>query len=98
MGISHDHAATVLGISRRTLERRLASGHFPLAEADRAYRIIHSYALAVDVLGSRQKARHWFHQSLAALGGRAPVESLTTEVDAACVRELLEQIEYGIYH
>lgn len=98
IGIDHGQAATVIGISRRTLERRLAGRHFPLPEADRAFRIVHAFALATDVLGSAEKAKGWFHQRLPALGDRTPLACLTTEVGAARVRELLEQVEHGIYH
>lgn len=98
IGINHDEAAGVIGISRRTLDRRVADNRFQLREADRAFRIVYTFALAKDVLGSDEKARGWFRQKLPALDNRTPVECLTTEVGTALVRELLEQIEHGIYH
>lgn len=67
-------------------------------EADRAYRIVGTFALATDVLGSVEKASSWFNQKLPALGNRSPLECLATEIETARAREILQQIERGIYH
>ena len=52
---------------------------------------------ALEVLGEKEAARHWFKTSNKALGGRSPLEFADTEPGAREVEELLGRIEHGIF-
>lgn len=84
---------------RRTLNRREAE-HQPLSadEADRAIRIARATARAQKVFSAKPDyAREWLRCSQRVLGGRTPLEVLTSEPGARAVDELLIGIEHGMF-
>ena len=64
--------AGLLGMSARTLGRRLEEGKLTAEESDRLYRYAQLYERAVEALGSEEKARVWLRDEQWALGGRVP--------------------------
>lgn len=54
-------------------------------------------ALADQVFGNHEKALKWLHRPNKRLDGRAPVELLETESGADIVRQILAQIDQGIF-
>jgi putative toxin-antitoxin system antitoxin component (TIGR02293 family) len=90
--------AKVVGISDRTLSRRLASGSkLSAEESDRTMRVARVFALTKDTLGSSEKAARWLRKSNLALGGDAPLDLLDTDIGRHAVETVLRRIEYGIY-
>jgi len=87
----------ILGISKATLHRRMASGRFDPAESDRVVRFARLMGKAVEVLESVPNARLWLTSPQVGLGGAVPLEYAETEVGAREVDDLLGRIEYGVY-
>jgi putative toxin-antitoxin system antitoxin component (TIGR02293 family) len=84
---------------RRTLQRRETERQ-PLAadEADRTIRIARAAARAQQVFsGKPAYAIEWLRGAQRSLGGRAPIEALTSEPGARAVDELLIGIEHGMF-
>jgi putative toxin-antitoxin system antitoxin component (TIGR02293 family) len=54
-------------------------------------------ALADRVFGDEKKADDWLHRPNKALSDQKPFDLLKDELGAAVVREILEQIDHGIF-
>ena len=89
--------AELLGVAPRTLARRKKGQQLWPTESDRLYRVAYITALAVDVLGSMEKAKRWLSAENRALGGSAPIGVLDTEIGERQVEELLQRIHYGVF-
>ena len=89
--------AELLGVAPRTLARRKKGQQLSPTESDRLYRVAYITALAVDVLGSMEKAKRWLSAENRALGGSAPIGVLDTEIGERQVEELLQRIHYGVF-
>jgi putative toxin-antitoxin system antitoxin component (TIGR02293 family) len=90
--------AKVVGISERTLSRRLANGaRLSPEESDRMMRVARVFAQTKDTLGSAEKASRWLQKRNIALGGEVPLDILDTDAGRHDVETILRRIEYGIY-
>ena len=91
--------AQAADIPLRTVQRREASrgGKFERDESDRLARVARLYAMAEDVLGSREAAQRWMKSPNRALDGARPLDELETEVAAREVEDVLGRIRYGIF-
>jgi len=54
-------------------------------------------ALAERVFGDAEKAEAWLTRSNSSLSGQRPLDLLKDELGTAVVREMLEQIDHGIF-
>ncbi|MDZ7801808.1 MAG: MbcA/ParS/Xre antitoxin family protein [Trueperaceae bacterium] len=52
---------------------------------------------ATRVLGSEEEARRWLHTQIVSLGGRRPIEHLTSLEGYERVKNTLAKIEHGMY-
>jgi putative toxin-antitoxin system antitoxin component (TIGR02293 family) len=86
----------VMSVSRSTLARRKKLGRLTEFESDRLVRIAGLYAMAEDILGSRDAASRWMQESNRSLGGETPLDYAETEVGAREVEDLLGRISHGI--
>ena len=95
--IDDDRLSRLLGISRKTLERRRHSSDKPLSpgESDCAFRVARIGALAEDVFENEAVAVDWLNAANPALGGAAPLELLDTDIGIRRVEDILLRIEYG---
>ena len=96
LGLSVEQMAGLLGMSARTLGRRLEGGRLTAEESDRLYRYAQIFERAVDVLGSEEKARLWLTKKQWALGSRVPLKIARYEPGAQEIKNLLGRIERGI--
>jgi len=87
----------LLGIPQRTISRRRSAGQLTTIESDRLYRLAQVITQAVEVLGSREKARIWLLAPNRSLGGDVPMELLDTEIGSQQVEDVLTRLNYGIY-
>ena len=60
--------AKVLGLAPRTLARRKDHRLFTPVESDRLYRLARIASMAIQILGSQDKATQWLERSSRALG------------------------------
>lgn len=87
-----------LGIPQRTLTRRLSQhSRLTAAESDRTVRLARVYAVAVEMIGSEEKAVEWLRTANRALGGERPLDQLDTDLGARAVEDVLGRIAYGVY-
>jgi putative toxin-antitoxin system antitoxin component (TIGR02293 family) len=54
-------------------------------------------ALANRVFGDDKKADDWLDRPNGSLSGQKPIDLLKDELGAAAVREILEQIDHGMF-
>lgn len=98
LGIDRGTLAEVLGISRRTLDRRLAATSvLPFDEGDRVVRLGRILLNATEVFENQEKAARWFTQPLSLLGGATPIELCATDGGAKAVEQVLGRIEHGVF-
>jgi putative toxin-antitoxin system antitoxin component (TIGR02293 family) len=97
LGVSKTELAKVIGISERTLARRLKAGRFSSEESERIYRIARLLERASDVLGSEGEAVLWLTTAKRHLKGMTPLLYADTEVGAQTVERLLGRIEHGVF-
>lgn len=88
---------TILRLPERTLARRKNERRLRPDESDRLMRIGRIATLAEVTLGSREKAATWLKKSNRALGNRAPLDRLDTDLGSREVEDLLLRIASGVY-
>lgn len=102
-GLSDEQMAQTVGVSRRTLSRRIQQAatdtqkRLTAAESDRLYRLARIIAHAEEVFGDQSEAQHWLKEPKRALGGETPLEAIKTEPGVQQVDLLLSRIEHGIF-
>jgi len=94
-GITLKELATSLDLSARSLQRRRREGRLASHESDRLYRLARVIALTKYYLGNQDTATRWLKRPNRALGGRAPLELIDTELGARTVENVLGRIAYG---
>ena len=98
LAVERGTLAKVVGISDRTLSRRLASNaRLTLEESDRTMRLARVVAHAFDVFGDEEKAAHWLNTPNRVMEGDTPLSLLDTDAGVVWVGTILGRIEYGIY-
>jgi putative toxin-antitoxin system antitoxin component (TIGR02293 family) len=103
MELSDEQMAQTVGMSRRTLSRRLQSAKIDRtkrltpAESDRLYRLARIIARAIEVFGDEKEAQNWLKEPKSALTGQTPIEAIKTEPGVQQVDLLLGRIEQGIF-
>jgi putative toxin-antitoxin system antitoxin component (TIGR02293 family) len=98
LSIERKTLARVVGISDRTLSRRLAKNErLSAEESDRTVRLARIVALTTGTLGTSQKASSWLQTPNRALDGERPLDLLDTDTGAKSVETILGRIAYGLY-
>lgn len=94
--LKRSKVAPMLGLVPRTIIRRKGKTLTPM-ESDRVYRLARTMALAMRVLGSREKAARWLVKKNRSLGGETPAGFLDTEIGARKVEAVLTRIDHGVF-
>ncbi|MEY9332423.1 putative toxin-antitoxin system antitoxin component (TIGR02293 family) [Pseudomonas protegens] len=91
--------AKIIGLSERTLHRRLKTPDEPLnpEQSARAVRFAQVLAKAEDIFGSSEDAQEWMAKPVMGLDGHKPVDLLTNPIGFELVDEFLTRLEYGVY-
>jgi putative toxin-antitoxin system antitoxin component (TIGR02293 family) len=97
IGIPTAAITKALGLAPRTLARRKDKRAFSPVESDRLYRLARVACLAIQVLGSQEKAKEWLARPNRALGGETPLSLLDTDIGAHQVEAVLGRIEHGVF-
>jgi putative toxin-antitoxin system antitoxin component (TIGR02293 family) len=87
----------ILRLPERTFARRKKERRLRPDESDRLMRIGRIATLAEVTLGTREKAASWLKKNNRALGDRAPLDRLDTDLGAREVEDLLLRIAHGVY-
>lgn len=87
-----------LRIAKRTVARRIASAaRLKASESELIYRFAKVLVAATDILGDKDKARHWLLTENRALHGERPIDLLDTGIGFEDVLDVLQRIEHGVY-
>ncbi|MHB1796138.1 MAG: antitoxin Xre/MbcA/ParS toxin-binding domain-containing protein [Acidobacteriaceae bacterium] len=87
-----------LVVPARTLKHRTAKKQaLSIDETDRALRVAKVLALAEQVFDDHDKALGWLRRGNKRLNDRTPLDMLRSEVGGDLVRQMLYQIDEGIY-
>jgi putative toxin-antitoxin system antitoxin component (TIGR02293 family) len=82
----------------RTLKHRKDKKQaLSIEESDKTLRLARIITLADQVFANHQKALHWLRTESSRLEGRTPLEMLRSEAGGELVRQMLYQIDEGIY-
>ncbi len=95
-----DVIGKVVGVSKRTSQRRAKAGHtdrLSREQSGRLYRTAEIVAKAVEVLGSTQAAERFLEEPALALDNMAPIDLLSTPAGAELVDRHLTRIDFGVY-
>lgn len=92
-----DRLASMLGISKATINRRRSTGRLTPSESARVVGFARLLDKAVAVLEGEDHARQWLSSPQFGLGGAIPLEYACTEVGAHEVENFLGRIEHGVY-
>jgi putative toxin-antitoxin system antitoxin component (TIGR02293 family) len=93
--LSIKELAACLDLSPRSLQRRRREGRLARYESDRVYRLARIIALAKSSLGGHDLATRWLKRPNRALGGKAPLAIIDTELGARAVENVLGRIAFG---
>jgi len=98
LSVERKALARVVGISDRTLSRRIAkSERLSAEESDRTVRLARVIALATDTFGTREKASVWLQTPNRVLEGQTPLSLLDTDSGVRSVETVIGRIEWGLY-
>ncbi len=98
LAIDRKTLAKLVGISDRTLNRRIAAAsRLSPEESDRITRLAGVVAKTKDLLGTSAKASLWLQTPNHALNDERPLDLLDTDAGARSVETILGRIAYGIY-
>jgi len=96
--VSADLIYKSLRIAKRTAARRKASdARLKADESELIFRFSKVLVSANEILGDRDKARHWLFAENNALNGARPIDLLDTGIGFEDVMDILHRIEYGVY-
>lgn len=98
LAIQENELAVHLNIPSRTWARRKAEGSLDPIESDRLARLALLFAEAVNLfLGDAKKAAEWLKSPKPALSGLTPLDRADTEIGLEEVRDLIHQLQQGVY-
>jgi putative toxin-antitoxin system antitoxin component (TIGR02293 family) len=98
LAVQRVSVARLLGISERTLSRRVTvNARLTAEESDRMVRLARVLALAKETLGGMDKAGRWLQTPNRALEGERPFDRLDTDAGVRSVEQVLGRITYGVY-
>jgi putative toxin-antitoxin system antitoxin component (TIGR02293 family) len=95
-GLDRQEASAALNLPQRTIARRKKEQRLQADESDRLLRLARISALAAATFGSEETAAQWLRRSNRALGNRAPLDLIDSDIGARQIEEILGRIEHGI--
>lgn len=110
-GATHEEALSrVMALAFRVLADRLERGEAEAADlvgvtfgvvgghqVGREWKVAEVIAKAIDVLGGRAEAAKWITEPARGLGGKRPMDLLSTPAGVEAVEALLGRLDRGVY-
>ncbi len=97
LGLGPEEEDELLQVSLRTRARWKKRSRLDPGTSDRLVRIARILSLAESVLESRRHAIAWLREPSDTLHGRTPLQAIATDIGAAEVTNMLQQMEHGVY-
>jgi len=89
--------AEYIAIPPATLRRRGKAGRFNTEESDRLYRFASVLEATLNLFEDDADAAHrWLFHPVRGLGGKRPVDMVTTSGEAGAVLNLIGRLEHGV--
>jgi putative toxin-antitoxin system antitoxin component (TIGR02293 family) len=85
-----------LGLSRATIDRRMAAGRLTKDESDKVVRFARLLGHAAHLFGGLDEARQWLKAPRSGLGGAVPLDHAQTEAGAQEVENLLGRVARSV--
>ena len=96
--LSQHEFQQVTQIPVSTIKRRLKNDErFSTQESDAMYRLALLIKLATDLFDDETKALAWMRDSVYGLGGKRPLDMVSTSVDFDLVKDLIGRVEHGVF-
>lgn len=96
--LSQNEFHHVTNIPLSTIKRRLSKGErFSMQESDVMYRLAMLIKLATELFDNEQSALDWMRKSVYGLGGKRPLDMVSTTVDFELVKDLIGRVEHGVF-
>ena len=93
---SEFHRVTHIPVS--TIKRRLQKNErFNTQESDAIYRFAMLIKLATELFNDEKQALKWIRESVYGLGGKRPIDMVSTTVDFEIVKDLIGRVEHGVF-
>jgi putative toxin-antitoxin system antitoxin component (TIGR02293 family) len=97
LGVSQKLIIRALGFAPRTVALRASRKQaFSPAESERLFRVVRLRKLGREVFSTDEAVAQWMTTPDRSLGGKAPLEMLTTDLGAARVENLLRAMAHGV--
>ncbi len=97
LAIQRNDGLRLVGMSAKTLERRVKTNHLNTDESDRIYRVASVFEAAIRLfMGDEELAKKWLKEPSKALSGDTPLDRLDTEAGADEVKDLIGKLEHGV--
>lgn len=96
--LSQNEFHVVTHIPTSTIKRRIRNEErFSSQESDVMYRLASLIKLATELFDDEDKALDWMRESVYGLGGKRPLDMVSTTIDFDTVKELIGRIEHGVF-
>ena len=96
-GLSEDEMASILHISRRTIQRRNPQEPLNHEQSERLIEMAKLYSKGEEVMGSLISFKEWMDKKILALGDKKPKDFLDTSIGIGYLMDELGRIEHGVY-
>jgi putative toxin-antitoxin system antitoxin component (TIGR02293 family) len=96
--LSQNEFQNVTHIPVSTIKRRLKNEErFSTQESDAIYRLAMLMKLATELFNDEKRALEWMRESVYGLGGKRPLDMVSTTVDYEIVKDLIGRVEHGVF-
>lgn len=96
--LSQSEFHNVTHIPLSTIKRRLKNDErFNTQESDAIYRLAMLIKLATDLFSDEKRALEWMREGVYGLGGKRPLDMISTTVDFEIVKDLIGRVEHGVF-
>ena len=96
LGLSLKLVAEIVQVAERTIQRKKDDDRLSTPASEQALQLAEVYSRGRETFGSDEKLNAWLRLPNRALGGRAPLEILSSRFGAEMVRDELGRIEQGV--
>ncbi|MGH6893893.1 MAG: type II RES/Xre toxin-antitoxin system antitoxin [Dongiaceae bacterium] len=97
--IPSDTLFDIVGLSRRTMQRRADTPTKPLNQdqSGRLWKFAEILNTSTELFGDQESAERWLTSPAIALEQKSPADLMTTQPGAEIVEQLLTRLEHGVY-
>lgn len=97
LDISEDEMASILHVSKRTLQRRSSQESLNEEQSERLIELAKLYSKGEEVIGDLEKFKEWMNSKTTALGNKRPKDFLDTSIGINILLDELGRIQHGIF-